>query len=258
MNRARVTGLIAICVTVAAPAAADVTLKQKVVAKGMMATSGDTVQFIKGARMRMDQTASGNQTSTILDVNAQQMTVLNHAKKEAEVYDMTKLGADLAKIPISDIKTSITPTKVTRQIAGNTCTVHDMQVSVPTTMGQEQLTFVLSGPMCLVKNGPGQADFAAFYKAASEKNLFFGDPRAAKAQAGQSKGLAAMHREMAALGVPLSQEMTVKFEGSGPMAAMMQKMGALNTTTTEVVAISTDAIPYSTFDVPEGYKVVKR
>jgi len=42
------------------------------------------------------------------------------------------------------------------------------------------------------------------------------------------------------------------------MAAMMQKMGALNTTTTEVVAISTDAIPDSTFDVPEGYKVVKR
>jgi len=41
------------------------------------------------------------------------------------------------------------------------------------------------------------------------------------------------------------------------MAAMMAKMGG-NSITTEAVTISTDAIPDSTFEVPEGYKVIKR
>ena len=79
----------------------------------------------------------------------------------------------------------------------------------------------------------------------------------AKAQPGQTKGMATMYREMAALGVPLSQEMNFKFEGTGAMAAMMAKMGG-NSMTTEVVSISTDAIPDATFEVPEGYKIVKR
>jgi Domain of unknown function (DUF4412) len=257
MNRVRVTGMVVLCAAMAAQAAADVTIKQKVTGTGMMASSGDGSQYIKGTRMRMDQTAGGNETSTIIDANTQQMIVLNHKRREAEVHDMTKLVADMSKLPISDVKTSITPTKQSRQIAGYTCTVHDMQVSVPTTMGPEQVTFVLAGPICLVKNGPGAADFAAFFKAASDKGLFFGDPRTAKAQPGQARGIAAMHREMASLGVPLSQEMNIKFEGTGAMAAMMAKMGG-NSMTTEAVAISTEAIPDSIFEVPEGYKVIKR
>jgi hypothetical protein len=59
--------MILMCMTMAARAKADVTLKQKVVAKGMMAMSGDAVQTIKGARMRTDLTSSGTQTSTIFD-----------------------------------------------------------------------------------------------------------------------------------------------------------------------------------------------
>jgi hypothetical protein len=258
MNRNRVIAAFVIWAAVAAPAAADVTFKQKISGKGMVGGgSGESVQYIKGTRMRTDQAVGGNQTSTIIDADAQQMTVLNHKRREAEVYDMTRIAADLAKIPVSDVKASVTPTTQTRQIAGSTCTVHQMQVSVPTEMGPEKVTIVMAGPICLVKDGPGQADFSAFYKAAAEKGLFFGDPRAAKAQAGQAKGMTAMYREMAALGVPLAQEMSFKFEGTGMMATMMGKMGA-NTMTTEVVSVSTEAIPDSTFEVPAGYKVVKR
>jgi hypothetical protein len=258
MKRDRVVAVFVVCAAVATPAAADVTFKQKVSGKGMIAAAaGDSVQFIKGARMRTDQAIGGKETTTIIDANAQQMTVLNHKRREAEVYDMTRIAADLAKIPMSDVKASVTPTTETRQIAGSTCTVHQMQVSVPTEMGPEKVTIVLAGPICLVKNGPGQADFAAFYKAAADKGLFFGDPRAAKAQAGQAKGMTEMYRQMATLGVPLAQEMNFKFEGTGMMAAMMGKMGS-NTMTTEVVSVSTDTIPDSTFEVPAGYKIVKR
>jgi hypothetical protein len=82
-----------------------------------------------------------------------------------------------------------------------------MQVTVPTMMGNEQVTFVLFGPICLARNGPGAADVMAFYKAAAEKGFIFNVPRTAKAQPGQAKG------------------MNFKFEGTGAMAAMMSKMG---------------------------------
>lgn len=258
MVRVRVTGIFVLCAAMAAPSAADVTLKQKVTGKGMMAmAAGENTQYIKGTRMRVDTAAGGNATSMIIDVNAQQMIVLNHKRREAEVNDMTKLSAEMAKLPISDINASVTPTKETRQVAGTSCTVHDIKVTVPTTMGNEEVTFVLFGPICVAKNGPGAADFSAFFKAAAEKGFIFSDPRTAKAQPGQAKGMAAMYKEMAALGVPLSQEMNFKFEGSGAMAAMMSKMGG-SSMTTDVVSISTDAIPDSTFQIPEDYKTIKR
>jgi hypothetical protein len=255
--RALLAGSI-IGLALAAPAGADVTFKQKVSGKGIAGVAGgDSTQYIKGVRMRTDQTVGGNDTSTIIDAGAQQMVVLDHKRREATVYDMTKIAADIAKMPISDVKASVTPTTQTRQIAGTTCTIHDMHVAAPTQMGPETLTIVLAGPICLVKNGPGQTDFTAFYKAAAEKGLFLGDPRAAKAQAGQARSMTAMYQQMAALGVPMSQEINFKFEGSGAMAGMMAKIGA-NSMTTEVVSVSTDPIADSTFDIPAGYRVVKR
>jgi hypothetical protein len=195
--------------------------------------------------------------STIMDVANQQMIAINHAKKEAEVFDFRTIGAGLAKIQATEMKARVTPKGQTRQIAGNACVVHDIEVTVPFDMGGEKLTFLLSGPACLAKNGPGAADMAAFFKMAAEKGLFFGDPRSAKAQPAQAKGMMTLYTEMAALGVPLSQEINIGFQGEGQMAVMMSKMGG-STMTSEVISASTDPIPDSTFEIPEGYKVTKR
>ena len=121
MNRIVIAACLVTCMTVPAPVGADVTFKQKMSGKSMMgALSGDTTQLIKGTKMRSDQTMGGDQTSTIIDVEAQQMIVLNHRKREADVYDMTRIAADLAKIPMSDVTASVKPTTETRQIAGST------------------------------------------------------------------------------------------------------------------------------------------
>ena len=242
----------------AIPAAADVTFKRKTDGK-MMAGSmaGTSVQFMQGTRMRDDQTIGGMETSSIIDVGAQRMVTLNHKRREAEIYDMTRIGAELAKIQVSDVKASVTPTAETRQIAGIACTVHTMDVAVPMDLGGEKMNVTMTGPVCLARNGPGHADVSAFYKAVADKGLFFGDARMAKAQPGQARGMTTVYREMAALGVPLAQEMTIRIEGSGPMAGMMGKMGG-STMKTEVVSVSTEAIPDSTFEIPEGYRIIKR
>ncbi len=220
--------------------------------------AGESTQYVKGLKIRIDQSNDGKMTSTVMDASGKRMFMLNHEKKEADVYDMTKIGESLAKMPISDIKASVTPTAQTRQIAGSTCTVHDVKVEVPMQIGGAGgLTIVMAGPHCLVKDGPGQADYSAFYRAAAEGGFIFGDPRQAKAQPGQAKAMTEMYRKMSELGVPFASEMNITFSGEGPMAAIMGKMGN-QSITSEVTSVSTAPIEDSLFEIPAGYKLNKR
>ncbi len=81
------------------PALADVTLKSKGGGTGMVgAVSGDMTQYIKGLKIRTDQlTGKGRETTTIIDIVAKQMIVLNHDSKEADVIDMGSLSESFGK-----------------------------------------------------------------------------------------------------------------------------------------------------------------
>jgi len=257
MTPTRLFGMSLLCCAVASPALADVTLKSKGTGTGMVgAMSGDMTQWVKGHKTRIDQTTgAGRQTTTIIDIAAKQMIVLDHENKEAQVIDMTSLGESLAKAGAADISTSITPTTQTRQIGGQSCTVYNLKIAVPMQMGKSQMTMVMSGPQCLVKNGPGQADYLAFYRAASENGGFL-DAAQAKIRPAAAKAMTDMYRQMAELGVPFATEMNIGIEADGPMAEMMKKMN--NTITTEVTSVSTAPIAATMFDVPAGYKISKR
>ena len=65
--------------------------------------------------------------------------------------------------------------------------------------GNKDMTMMvtLAGPVWIVKDAPGTADYTAFYKAAVEKGWIFSDPRAAKGQPGQAKAMAEMYRQLA-------------------------------------------------------------
>jgi hypothetical protein len=257
MTPTRLFGIALLCCATASPALADVTLKSKGSGTGMVgAVTGDMTQYVKGLKTRTDQTSgAGKQTSTIIDIAAKQMISLNHDTKEADVIDMTTLSESLGKAGATDIAATITPTTQTRQIAGQTCTVHDLKVSVPMQMGKAQMMMVMSGPQCLVKNGPGQAEFLAFYRAASENGGFL-DATQAKTRPAMAKAMTDMYRKMSELGVPFATEMKMSMEAEGPMAEMMKKMAT--TISTEVTSISTAPIAAAMFEVPAGYKINKR
>jgi hypothetical protein len=253
----RLFSISVLCCAIASSASADVTIKSNSGGSGMAAAAaGDMTQYIKGTKVRIDQTSGpGRDTSTIIDMQAKQMIVLNHGSKEADVIDMGNLSASLTKAGVTDVTATINPTTVTRQIAGQTCTVHDLKISVPMQMGNMKMAMVMSGPQCLVKNAPGQADYLAFYKAASENGGFF-DAQQAKTRPEAARAMTDMYRKMAELGVPYATEMRIGFDGEGPMADMMKKMA--NTITTEVTSVTTASIAPSMFDVPAGYKIKKR
>jgi hypothetical protein len=251
---------LVICALASSPASADVTLKAKSSGKGPIggASEGETTTYVKGMKYRADQSAGNRQTSMMMDAGSTQMVMLNHDKKEADVFDMAKMAESMGQaVSVSDIKSSFTATGKTRQIAGATCTVYDVVVTVPVKIANMAMAMSMSGPYCLVKNGPGQADFAAFYKAAAERGFIFGDPRAAKASPGQARAMTEMYQKMSELGVPFAMDVTMKMEGEGPMAAMMAKMGG-NTMSNEVISVSTETIADAMFEIPAGYKINKR
>lgn len=244
----------------ATPSPADITVKATVAGKGAgMGGETTSTTYIKGNRMRNDLVTGDTVRSSIFDVEAQKMYVFDSKKKEADVYDMQKMVADMSKnVEVSDMKASVKPNGKTKSIAGKTASGYDMEISVPATIGGKdgmKMTVNLVGPMWIVKDAPGTAEYMAFYKNAVDKGWFFSDPRSAKAQPGQAKAMAEVYRQIAAAGgIAYETEMSVKMSGEGPMAGMLAKMGNITMTTT-VTAVETGAIGADVFAVPAGYKL---
>ena len=257
-TRALFTALLSLAF--ALPAAADVTVTQSTSGKGM-GFSGQTTgtTYIKGTKMRSDMVMGDKTQTTIFDVDAQKMYVFDSKKKEADVWDMSAFAAELSKsVDVSSTKASFKANGQTRPISGQTAAGYDMEVSMDAAMGGNKemtMTVTLQGPVWIVKNAPGAADYSRFYKAAVEKGWIFGDPRGAKAQPGQAKAMAEMHKQIADTGgIPYQTDMQIKIGGGGPMGAIMGRMGGVSmSTVTESVA--TGPLADDLFAPPAGYKL---
>lgn len=259
----RVLGGVVLALIVALPAWADVTIKQTSTGKGlgMSGTMAGTT-YIKGMKMRTE-TVSGDTTRvTIFDVETQKMISFDNKKKEADVWDMQALSAEVSKnVDTAGMTSSIKPNGQTREIAGRKAAGYDMEISMPTTMGGPggpKMTVQLVGPMWVVKDAPGTKEYMAFYTAAVEKGWFFTDPRAAKGAPGQAKAMAEMYKQLAETGgVPYATEMEIKMAGGGPMAGLMAKMGGMSMATT-VESVEVGPVADDLFAPPAGYKLNNR
>lgn len=261
MTRVVLTALLV--AGLAANAAADVTVKQTTTGKGLgMSGSASGTTYIKGAKMRTELVTGDTTRTTILDLDTQKMISFDNKKKEADVWNMQAIGAEVGeRTDLANLKASITPNGQTRQIGGKTANGYDMNVSMPASMpgGKDMsLTVTLSGPVWIVKNAPGAADYANFYKQAAEKGFIFSDPRAAKGSPGQAKAITEMHRKLAEIGgIAYETEMTIKMDGSGPMAGLMAKMGGVQSTVT-VTDVAAGPLADDLFAVPAGYQLKER
>ena len=244
---------------VALPAHADVTIQQTVEGKGMGQGQAHSTTFIKGNRMRTETVLGDKTMITIFDVDAQKMFIFDTKKKEADVWDMAAFADELSKnVDASNIRGDFKSNGQTKAIAGKSATGYDMSISMDSAMGGNKdmtMTVTLTGPVWVVKNGPGSADFVKFYKGAVQKGWIFTDPRAAKGQPGQAKAMAEMYRKMSdAGGIAYESDIQIKMSGSGPMAGLMAKMGNLSMHTV-VDSVETAAIDETLFAPPPGYKL---
>ena len=253
-----------LCATVvvgllAAPALADVTVTSQVTGKGLgKAAESQSIVYIKGLKMRTDSTLGDSPTTTIIDIEAQKFISINHKKKEASVIDMAQFRQDLDKsMKGGQTEASLKPNGEKKEIAGRACNGYDISVIMPMAIGGDtSMTMVMSGPVFIAKGAPGSADYARFHLAAAEKGFIMSDPRAAKGAPQQVKGMTELYKTIADTGgIPYSMEMSMKIDGAGPMAGMMNKVMGGAAFSSAVTAVSTDAVAGDTFDVPAGYKV---
>lgn len=252
-------GVVAVVGLCAGEVHADAVLAARTGGKGLgMVLEGETVTYIRGAKMRSDAMVRGDNLSTIIDLDQQIFISINHKKREAEIWDMANFATELRKITDSDVKVDLKPTGETREILDQRCEGYEARVAVTFALGDpdQRMTILMAGPMWVARNSPARADYSAFYTAAADKGLFFGDPRAVKAQPGQARGMTALYRRLAEIGVVYASELQIRFEGSGMMAAMMNKMGG-STMTTTVTKVAAEAVPDDVFSVPAGYKTKK-
>jgi hypothetical protein len=244
----------------ALPAHADVTLKQTTGGKGLgISGNASGATYIKGNKMRTDLVTGDKTQTTVFDVDAQKMYIFDSKKKEADVWDMATFGAELSKaVDVSSVKASVKSNGQNKQIAGHSAAGYDMDVSMQAAMagGKDMnMTVALSGPLWIVKNAPGSADYARFFKAAVDKGWIFSDPRGAKAQPGQAKAMAEMYKQIAEIGgIPYETVVQIKMGGSGPMAGLLARMGNVTMTTT-VDSVETATLADDLFAPPAGYKL---
>jgi hypothetical protein len=242
MSVMRLIAPAVICAAVAAPVSADVTLRMTMVEREIDGRVTSVTEYRKGLKMRTD--SSGNaitSNSMILNLETGLVITLWHNGKRADVIDLKRMVAPPGK---NEVTQSITPTTQSRQIAGSTCTVYNVRSSVRMAERMiemaEPVVIVMEGSMCLVKNAPGQADFARLSRAMAERAVV----------ADQS----ALQREIAELGVPYATELMVSLGANVP-GAQIHKIGSH---TIEVNSVSTDPIPDSLFEIPAGYTVIER
>jgi hypothetical protein len=247
----------------AAPVYADVTIKQTVSGKGM-GMGGETTgtTYIKGHKMRSETQMRDKSQITIFDLDAQKMFIFDSKKKEADVWDMAAFSAEVSKsVDPSGMKVSMKPNGQTKQIAGQTATGYDLEISMPTMLGGSKdmaMMVTMTGPTWIVKNAPGTQDYMRFYKAAAEKGWIFSDPRAAKGSPGQALAMTEMYRLLAeAGGIAYETDMQIKMSASGsgnPMGGLMARMGNMSAQT---VVQSVDVAPLADdlFAPPAGYKL---
>jgi hypothetical protein len=244
----------------AMPAFADVTLKQTTNGKGMgMSGTMNGTTYIKGGKMRTDVVMGDKTQTTIFDVDAQKMYSFDSKKKEADVFDMAAVAADVSKtVDVSNAKASLKPNGQKKEVSGHSANGYDMEISMDSAMGgnkEMMMTVTLQGPVWIVPNAPGAAEYARFYKAAVEKGWIFSDPRAAKGQPGQAKAMAEMYNQIAAIGgLPYETDMQIKLGGGGPMGGMLAKLGNVSMTTI-VNAVEVGPIADDLFAPPAGYKL---
>lgn len=263
----RVFFAFVLALSLAQPAAADVTIKMTTGGKGMgMSKETTGAAYIKGNKMRSDMQMGNRTQTTIFDLDAQKMYVFESGKKEADVWDMAAFAKEVGTaVDTSNMKASIKPNGQTKAFGAHTATGYDMEISLPAAMGGDKgmaMMITLSGPVWIVKDAPGASDYAQFYRAAAEKGWIFSDPRAAKAQPGQAKAMTEMYRQFAEIGgIAYESDIQIKMGmaeggggGGGFMAGMFAKMGNMSMHS-KVDSVETGALSDDLFAPPAGYKL---
>ena len=274
----RVWTTIAVVAISLAPLRADVTITQTITIEGPMAAAmgGQEPKIllrIKGNKSRTDADVMNTTMASITDLDTKQLIVLNGTDKTAQITAMGTGAPAKPETPGSkplEMDVTFKATGNTRKVDAGSCDDHSFSLTMDMAQfgNQSQMPaetaemlkgvrIVANGISCIAKEGKGVAEFAAFQKAAVGSGLM----SAAMGTMPGGGGAGGMEKLMAAVasapGMPYITEITMTFEGTGPMVEMMKQMGAMKIIQ-KTTNVSTDPIGDDLFKVPADYKITEK
>ena len=260
---------LALC---AAPAGADVRVTSTTTIEGAVAgMMGGMVPsmttHIRGSKARTDIVMGTQKISTIMDVEAKEVILLNAAEMTARVVSAAAMPAMPEGFQMPKIDASLKATGQSKMIGDAQCQEHalSMTMSMADMAGSanvppdaatmmKDLRILVNGSMWIAKSGPGVAEYAAF-QTLSAKNSMSALMRALPG--GGSGGLDRFMESFSnAGGLPYLTEMKMTIEGGGDMAAMIKQLGDMKLTS-RVTEVSTAPLSDDLFKVPADYKIIK-
>lgn len=234
---------------------ADVLITETVAAQaGDRNLPGTRSTYIKGTQMRIDTVQGKDSASTLYDLRDNVTIALDARKKRADVRDIAARNARLEQVyPRARTMTNLMATGTTRDIAGTSCAEQTFTIRVPMTKDGD-LAFMLTGSACIANDAPGANDYAAFARAAIERQVVLGPASDNRIVLALARGQTELYRALADVGgIPYRVDMKMDVDGRGMLASMVRRLvsGSRTSTVTTVTAAPLDD---STFAVPAGWK----
>lgn len=242
----------------AAPAHADLAVAghSTVVVLGMQGVGQEAVWLSK-SRLRRDLIDRGRAYTHLFDLETKEVTIIDHAMRQAEVQQLTELDTNAAaQVSAKEVKLEIKATGNKRLLQKWQCVEHRLLLTMPVEVGADRLEFNLSGHAWLARNTAEQPETAVFVKATRSPDFFLSVPALARASPVYARGLSEAIRRIAPLGLVCSLDVDLRYEGTGRMAELSRKLASH--LSVEYDRYETSPIPEGAFAIPAGYRVNRR
>lgn len=225
------------------------------------------VTQIKGNKGRTDISMGEHRMSTITDVDAKQIIVLNDMEKTARVFTAESMPSAPEGFVMPKIESTLKPTGQTKLIGGAQCEeqVLTLSLSMAEMAGSQKMPpqtaeimkdvrMSMNGSIWVAKSGPGVAEYVAFHAASGKQNMeAFSRALPGLASSGLGR---LMESFTGALGLPYLVEMKMAIEGGGEMAGLLKQFGDMKFTS-RVTDVSTASLANDVFTIPTDYKLIK-
>ena len=234
----------------------SMTGRSKVVAMGMQGVGQEGV-WLKGPQIRRDLIDRGKAYSHLYDVKKHEITVIDHSQRTAQIYAMASLNQSVdARVSSKELKLDLKPTGRSHAMQKWNCEEYTLAAAMPAEVGGEKVSFTMTGNVWLARDTAEQKEAAAFVNAAQTPDFFMGIPALAKSSPEQARGMSEIVRRMAPKGLLCAVDVKTKYEGSGRMAALSNKLDSRISLTYEQYGSA--PLKADVFDIPKGYRVERK
>lgn len=243
-------------VALSANADLSMTGRSKVIAMGMQGIGQEGI-WLRGSQIRRDLIDRGKAYSHLYDLKKREISVIDHSQRLAQIYAMASLNQQTdAKISSQDLKLDLKPTGRKHALQKWNCAEYEIVAAMPAEVGGEKVSFTLTGNVWLARDTEEQKETAAFVNAAQTPDFFMGIPALAKSSPAQARGMSEIVRRMAPMGLLCAVDVKTKYEGTGRMAALSNKLDSSISLTYQQYGSA--PLKAEVFDIPNGYRVERK